>query len=640
MSINKKRSITLLLAFVLLLSVLSPNFARTDGPTIIGNELAPRLTIHKYQREVKDLITGEILPAGEAGTGKEDQTIPEDAEALEGVEFTITQTHTFTFASGIWAEATSPIILKGKTNTSGILVFDTSDLSLNPSGEDSTGLVGGLELGRYDVRETSGPPEVILNNKPVSVDIPMTSRDGNNLNYQVHIYPKNKIIRKDVSFIKVGETSNQAVIKRLSGVKFKLFNDNSSTPGGEGTQYEAVPGIPVTVTSDSAGKVTVGNLPAGKYYFQEISTATDYAINTTHIEFEVRKTNNDPLSQTTEVVFTAIPGFVLVGTLEDFTVINYLKPTIVKTIQSLDSGSIVGTDLHINRGEEFRYNLKVKTPGDIKKYSEFIIDDDLDNKLEYITDSWEVIDLRSNLTEPEEILTKDDFTMNISSEENNKVKYSWTLNSASFSKLTAKQDITITFNAKIKEDTAGTNRIANEAYVNWNSGRGSIDYNSSKIFVRPIQGEITVDKFKKGSETTKLAGAVFKLTRKVGSNYLVVDTTNTGNVIKVNGIVQTPGLLENLTTGANGKIILTGLPVGDYQLVETQAPTGYRLLTSPIDLRVENSDVNTVKVANSETGWNLPTTGGIGTVLFTMLGILFMGVAILLFIKNKKDTES
>ena len=100
---------------------------------------------------------------------------------------------------------------------------------------------------------------------------------------------------------------------------------------------------------------------------------------------------------------------------------------------------------------------------------------------------------------------------------------------------------------------------------------------------------------------------------------------------------------------------LNGLAAGTYWLVETAAPAGYNKLTAPIKVTITKSvdtDVNNwglskddvsetdkiIDVENS-TGTLLPETGGMGTVLFTVVAVvMILGVAIS-FIRSRKIEE-
>lgn len=125
-----------------------------------------------------------------------------------------------------------------------------------------------------------------------------------------------------------------------------------------------------------------------------------------------------------------------------------------------------------------------------------------------------------------------------------------------------------------------------------------------------------------------------------------------------------------LKTGKDGKAVANGLPNGEYKLVETKTHEGYNLLTEPVDANLTldyttkwddtktfdetgkliKHDYNTTKVMNGDTeykyaeiviinrkGFDLPTTGGFGTLLFSGIGVLLVvaGVGVLLSLKKK-----
>lgn len=98
-----------------------------------------------------------------------------------------------------------------------------------------------------------------------------------------------------------------------------------------------------------------------------------------------------------------------------------------------------------------------------------------------------------------------------------------------------------------------------------------------------------------------------------------------------------------LKTNAEGRALAYGLPYGTYYLVQTAAPKGYQILTSPIPVSVnaashltkadgwkttdEETVDNTVSLVN--TPFTLPEEGDRGTVLITMLTFTALGVALL-----------
>jgi len=107
-----------------------------------------------------------------------------------------------------------------------------------------------------------------------------------------------------------------------------------------------------------------------------------------------------------------------------------------------------------------------------------------------------------------------------------------------------------------------------------------------------------------------------------------------------------------VTTNEYGYAYIYGLAEGTYYLVETAPPTGYNILTEPIEVVIttgtDSEDATvaadlTVQVnVTNKKGFDLPTTGGMGTILFTAAGLALIGTAvtILIFAKRKKAEKS
>lgn len=604
MQIAKRKSFNIFFALTLLVSLFIPNFALAY--TVTGDAANPTLTIHKLEQEPG-------AAPGEEGTGKAGQ--PANGKPLEGVEFTITQTHKYDPATDTWKEVTGATPIKKKTGADGTVVFTTAD--------------NGFELGRYTVQETDGPDHVILNTTEYAVDIPMTNKEGTELNYDVHIYPKNETIRGDAELIKQDEAG-----KALPGVVFGLYK-------ADGTKVD-------TLTTDSAGKITVEGLSAGKYYFQEISTVEGQALNTTKIPFEVTKDGGKSVVNWTN------------SNINDGNVVtNYKKPELEKDVEDTDQ-------YEVDRDKEYVYNLTIKTPGDIDRYKALGVTDTLDDRLQFITDG--------SISEGWKVEGTD--KGNVTFKKNGQTLI-WEIDP---SKLSPGKEVKITFTAKIKPDAElGENEsgIPNVADIHFNNGKGSYTKpadpdnpdpykpyepedpdkptdpdnpptpeeppTTPPVIVTPKEGGLKVIKVDKSDNNIKLQGAEFKLTDAEGN---VIDAT--GTVIKVNGQPFT-GKLENLVTDANGEISITGLTPGTYYLHETKAPTytdgegnvkSYRLLTKPVEIKVVDKVVdNDVTVENSKSGWELPTTGGIGTILFTLVGLALMGIALIAYLRRRQIAE-
>lgn len=123
------------------------------------------------------------------------------------------------------------------------------------------------------------------------------------------------------------------------------------------------------------------------------------------------------------------------------------------------------------------------------------------------------------------------------------------------------------------------------------------------------------------------------------------------------------------TTDKDGKLTYTGLPKGTYRFVETKTLDGYNLLSEPVDAKL-NQQYSTVWTTSTtyvggkleknkyssttytgdaasttdnpitiinRSGFQLPVTGGFGTLLFSGIGVLLVlaGVAVLFSMKKK-----
>ncbi|CYW74595.1 isopeptide-forming domain-containing fimbrial protein [Streptococcus suis] len=97
-------------------------------------------------------------------------------------------------------------------------------------------------------------------------------------------------------------------------------------------------------------------------------------------------------------------------------------------------------------------------------------------------------------------------------------------------------------------------------------------------------------------------------------------------------------------SSTDGKFEVKGLNAGTYQLVETKAPDGYALLTSPIEFQVglgtwtDNSETaidGHTRVNNKKV--TIPQTGGIGTLVFTVVGLSVMVFAFIAMKKRQSE---
>lgn len=159
--------------------------------------------------------------------------------------------------------------------------------------------------------------------------------------------------------------------------------------------------------------------------------------------------------------------------------------------------------------------------------------------------------------------------------------------------------------------------------------------------VKVYSSKIVIDKYETGKETTKLPNAQFVLYKEVTSETGTSTLYYKWNADKKVEWVADMKDATVVKTDENGAATFGGLANGDYYLVETKAPAGYNQLTEPYKVTVAGSDTDTAKlsvtakVANN-TGALLPSTGGMGTTVFYVLGaVLVMGAVVLLVTKKR-----
>ena len=104
-----------------------------------------------------------------------------------------------------------------------------------------------------------------------------------------------------------------------------------------------------------------------------------------------------------------------------------------------------------------------------------------------------------------------------------------------------------------------------------------------------------------------------------------------------------------LTTGEDGKIVIKGLDADTNYLREVKAPDGYNKLAT--DVRVEIAGATkgedgqltyttVVAKVNNQSGTELPSTGGIGTTIFYVIGAaLVIGAIVILVAKKRAGAE-
>lgn len=233
----------------------------------------------------------------------------------------------------------------------------------------------------------------------------------------------------------------------------------------------------------------------------------------------------------------------------------------------------------------------------------------------------------------------------------------------------AGKKITVTYTATLNENAvvggAGNTNSAKIQYSNNPSTNETGESEPSKV--RVFTYGFTVDKYTGDEYTdaaTRLAGAEFTLAPKDGTaiSFVQVDAgSETANAEYRVAKTDEEGATTTIITPASGKVVFQGLKNGEYTLTETKAPAGYNKLASAIGVKVngQNDGTDTTNATvtityNNNNGSNydqtasngvipvqnksgaiLPGTGGMGTIAFTVIGVLVIALGVAWTLKRK-----
>lgn len=230
----------------------------------------------------------------------------------------------------------------------------------------------------------------------------------------------------------------------------------------------------------------------------------------------------------------------------------------------------------------------------------------------------------------------DDKEITLPAAENQKVRVRFSPNYIGSENEHAGQTVTVEVKAQITDA---------DTFVN----KASSDKGSKPSEVNGKLGSITINKYDenygKENVTSKLlAGAEFSIAqdkKKIQFVHVVDEEGKsiykkaTAEEIADNNITK----VENIVA-KNGVVVAKGLDDGTYQIVEEKAPAGYSVVKVD-DVTIANGENPTATVDVSDTKLHsLPHTGGMGTYLFTIIGVVVMaGAAGAFFISRRKGSE-
>lgn len=364
-------------------------------------------------------------------------------------------------------------------------------------------------------------------------------------------------------------------------------------------------------------------------------------------------------------------GYSISGTEWNFDIHVYPKNVtdeeVVKDVENpkehVQVGDIVDWSI---TGKFVSSDMRKGTEGNFT-YGSMKFTDDLDTRLDYVENSDIVKGIVSS-SETIDLVRGDDYTVTYDNS-NGKNVVVWTLTNKGIDKLAnasatkVKIDFSTAVNASALQggENGNSGVIENDVEKEWTNVDGSGTETATPPEKPHVDlSAIVIDKVDTDDKDLRLNGAKFKISDSL-------ENAKAGKFLDTTGNYTTDGTHIEVTTGDNpdtldvveeGYAIFPGIKVvagqaNKYYLVETKAADSkngndYVLRRDIIEVTLKtNVSKDVFQITNTKVGsdgegpsFQLPNTGGMGTVLFIVVGLGLIGVAILILAKNKKSNKS
>ena len=350
-----------------------------------------------------------------------------------------------------------------------------------------------------------------------------------------------------------------------------------------------------TATSTGTANAVAENLPNG-YYYIETSTGTVVTINTTNPNATVNDKNS--------------------------------VPNVDKKITGATSIDEDGKKALAQVGTIVRYSAEITIGNGAKGY---IFHDTMEAGLTYNNDAAVTgVDAGENTYTVGKV-GDDTFTI--------------TFNDTYVAGLTAGSKLTVTYSATVNDNAITVDPLKNTAYLNYGDANSNNKTPVSEAEVYEAKFTVT----KKDGEGKALAGAGFVIKNSEGKYYkLTTTTTGEGDAtVTTNAVSWVDSIDEatEYTSDAQGAVpAFTGLANGTYTLVEKTVPAGYNKAADQ-NFTVAENDYTATNLEQTATAINtagsvLPSTGGIGTTIFYIIGaILVIGAGVVLVTRRRMNAN-
>lgn len=653
-----KKLLAGLLTGAMLLGSMSVSAFAADKTPVIDTTKTGSITIHKYT---------EGTATGTAASGKEDASqVPAGAVPIKDVGFTIYNVQDAAKLANYYS--TNPESLPAVSEYctgSGKNVQLKAGVADNKVGDEVKTDVNGvaefknLALGLYLVVETTSPAIVTGPCDPFLISVPMTT-DGDDWLYNVHVYPKNSTAVGGLSLVKTGKAG--AALKGVTFVLQKKNGDSWTDITKKSTALGDNTGTVLNLVTNEAGKISVEDLSSGTYRFIETSVGADNKgyIMDGAATYEFKVEGNDVTYAGNTSTNITIP-------------VTNDKPDMTKEVKN---GSEWKHDADYSVGDKVPYRITVSVPANIAKLKKFALTDTPTNLKDDVT-SVKVTDKTGKTTIPA--------TATATADGNGFIIDFAPADLTTY----AGQNIIVTYNAELLSTavttTAGNPNTATLEYSNKilpdtddeanpnKPGEPKTDKITDTAVVYTFQ--IQIEKKAEKADGTPLADVEFDLYKAVDAGTAGVATADK---VKKAGLDSSKAWKKinetSLKTNTEGKVSQSGLKNGEYYLVETKTNKTYNLLKAPVKVtlniayttttkaeyntdetgkttlvkhEVEKTEFKNAGVASdgiqiqtviNKKGFTLPLTGGMGTVLFSVIGLALVLAGVVVITASRKKT--
>lgn len=671
-------------------------YSATIDPNATGS-----ITIHKYENggNDKELLNGVEftvykVASIEQSPGTTTELTMEPVEELKvaaqkankSIEITSETTY----------ESIKPIIDEALKKDAGDKQLKPAVAPAETAGEGSkagTVTFNDLSVGVYLVVETKAPAQIVNKTANFLVSIPMVNATGTGWEYNIVAEPKNTPVYGGITLYKYGKTAGDTSKgAALSGAKFVLQQQGTNNNWSKVTDFSkltinnskdttAENGV---LTTNAEGMINIQGLAPGTYRFVEYSAPSEYitdgkTVYTFTIASDATGTTSAPEGASYWVAGTEnAPGHI--------EVVNE-KPDLTKQVKT--GTDTFGKASDYKMGDTVTWKVETKIPSTIANLDTFTITDEMSEALDFTDVQQSKVAIT---TSPAGTLETTDYSFTPAAADTAKGP-SWTLTfTADGKKKLATNNVTtvtVIFDTTLNDKAVTTDTgNLNDAKLEYSNAF----YDDSVNQEHPVTGKETIKdqavvytfelnavKMDGNDKQTKLPGAEFTLYQYSGAAGSVTESDLKGTDGKK---------VFDLISDNDGQLVIKGegaykgkkplLNKGTYYLVETKAPTvkgkTYNLLKDPVKVELnvdyevksetklekdgqgnvtsitktvkntkfeDNSNktgVFNVTIYNKQ-GFDLPTTGGFGTLLFSGIGALLVvgGIGVLMGTKKKKD---